>query len=212
MAASTRETRVDIDAAMAALRADLLAGGEPRISTMSHHQLAIVVYGPGDEFKLQERVRRLAEELTSNDCGVLRVSLQRLLLDRLRAMGRARLASAIEREKRLQARDAERARGYLADLIAEHLEGPTGIAFDILRITAEFAKAQTRGSSRAVILIDRLGALSPWLCPSALLKQIECRPRRAPVVLFCPGKRSDASSLSFMGTRPSEVVRPRVYP
>ena len=75
----------NMDAGFTALRTDLLAEGGPRISTMRNYRFAILPYHPSDEFKMRDRLRRLVGELRASGWGVLSISLQRLLLARIRA-------------------------------------------------------------------------------------------------------------------------------
>ena len=75
--------------AVAALRHDLIAEDGPQISTMRNYRFAILPYRPRDEFKLRQLMRRLTDELRAEGWGVLPISLQKLLLDRIRATGDA---------------------------------------------------------------------------------------------------------------------------
>ena len=76
-----------LDEAVAALRRDLVAEDGPRISTMRNYRFAILPYRPAEEFKLRILIRRLTDELKGEGWGVLAISLQKLLLDRIRATG-----------------------------------------------------------------------------------------------------------------------------
>ena len=73
-----------LDEAVAALRRDLLDEAGPQISTMRNYRFAILPYRPKDEFKLRERIRRLSDDLRAEGWDVLPISLQKLLLDRIR--------------------------------------------------------------------------------------------------------------------------------
>src|SRR3954467_10985967 len=104
-----------LDEAVAALRRDLLTEDGPQISTMRNYRFAIVPYRPKDEFKLRQLMRRLTDELRAEGWGVLPISLQQLLLERIRATGAASIEALINREKRLFEKDAERALAHLRD-------------------------------------------------------------------------------------------------
>lgn len=202
----------DLDVGIAALKADLLAESGPQISTMRNYRFAILVYRPSEEFRLRQHVRRLSDELKVEGWGVLAISLQKLLLERIRATGEANLASVVARERRLHERDPERALAYLRDRIAPHIEGPNGIAADVIRLISGFAEAYPNQADRTVIFIGRAGALYPFFRSSALLKHIDGKTRNIPVILLYPGERRDMG-LSFMGELPADRdYRPRIYP
>lgn len=203
----------DLDAAVHALRADLLADGGPQISTMRNYRFAILPYRPAEELRLRQHVRRLSDDLKAAGWSVLAISLQKLLIDRIRATGEANVTSIIAREKRLHARDAGRALSYLRDRIAPHIEGPDGLAADVVRIIGDFADAHPNQADRTVIFIGRAGALYPFFRSSALLRHIDGKTRNIPVILLYPGERRDTSALSFMGELPADRdYRPRIYP
>lgn len=202
----------DLDVGFAALRTDLLAEGGPQISTMRNYRFAILVYRPSEEFRLRQRVRQLSDELKAEGWGVLAISLQKLLLDRIRATGEANLTSIQSREKRLFERDPERALAHLRDRIAPHIEGPNGIVADVIRLISGFADTYPNQADRTVIFIGRAGALYPFFRSSALLKHIDGKTRNIPVILLYPGERRD-NGLSFMGELPADRdYRPRIYP
>ena len=100
-----------LDDAVQAVAKDLLAEGGPQISTMRNYRFAILPYRPKDEFKLRQLMRRLTDELRAEGWGVLPISLQKLLLDRIRATGDANVEALITREKRLFEKDPDRALG-----------------------------------------------------------------------------------------------------
>lgn len=197
--------------AVDALKRDLLADDGPQISTMRNYRFAILPYRPGDELKLRQHMRRLAEDLRAAGWAVLPISLQKLLLDRIRATGEANVQALIQREKMLCTKSPERALAYLSEKIAPHVEGPQGIAADVARLIDEFADQNPVGADRTLILIGRAGALYPFFRSSALLKQIDGKTRNIPVVLLYPGEYKD-SALSFMGELTSDRdYRPRIY-
>lgn len=202
-----------LDEGVAALRQDLLAAGGPQISTMRNYRFAILPYRPQEEMKLRRLMRGLTDELRAAGWGVLPISLQKLLLDRIRTTGEANVQAVIERERRLYAKDPERALDYLRDKIAPHIEGPEGIAADVARLIAEFAAENPAGADRTLVLIGRAGALYPFFRSSALLKQIDGKTLNIPVVLLYPGERKDTTALSFMGELAADRdYRPRIYP
>ena len=202
-----------LDEAISALRRDLLAAGGPRISTMRNYRFAILPYKPADEFKLRRKVRGLADELKAAGWDVLAISLHKLLVDRLRATGADTVLRRIERERRLHAKDPGRALQDLQDFIAPHIEGPDGIAADVVRLIDAFVEAHPDREDQTLVLIGRSGALYPFFRNSALLKHIDGKTRNVPVVLLYPGERRDTTALSFMGELPSDRdYRPRIYP
>lgn len=202
-----------LDHAVAALRKDLLAEGGPQISTMRNYRFAILPYRPKDEFRLRQLMRRLTDELRAEGWGVLPISLQTLLLDRISATGQENVDALIQRERRLYEKDPERALSHLRDKIAPHIEGPTGIAADVVRLISEFADQHPDRADRTLVLIGRAGSLYPFFRSSALLKHIDGKTRNIPVVLLYPGERKDTTALSFMGELESDRdYRPRIYP
>lgn len=200
-------------AALDALKKDLLADGGPQISTMRNHRFAILPYDPAEEIKLRRMISGLAENLRAAGWNVLPISLEQLLLDRLRRVEPGFVASLIDREKRLHGRDPARALAHLHEKIAPHLEGPDGIAADVAQVISAFADQHPDQSDRAIAFVGRAGALYPFFRTSALLKHIDGRTRGVPVVLLYPGKRRDVTALSFMGElEPVGDYRPRIYP
>lgn len=202
-----------LEEAVAALRQDLLAEDGPQISTMRNYRFAILPYRPKDEFKLRQAIRRLTDELRVEGWGVLPISLQQILLDRIRATGQDNVDALITREKRLFDKDPERALAHLREKIAPHIEGPDGIAADVAKLINQFADEHPDRADRTLILIGRAGALYPFFRSSALLKHIDGKTRNLPVVLLYPGERKDTTALSFMGELPADRdYRPRIYP
>jgi hypothetical protein len=202
-----------LEIAVAALRADLLAEGGPQISTMRNYRFAILPYQPHEELKLRRAMRKLTDELRSEGWGVLPISLQKLLLERIRGAGGENIEALIAQEKRLFARSPDRALNHLRDRVARHIEGPEGIAADVVRRIAAFADDLPEQADRSVVFIGRAGSLYPFFRSSALLKHIDGKTRNVPVVLLYPGKRLDTTALSFMGELPPDRdYRPRIYP
>lgn len=199
--------------AFAALRRDLIQEDGPRISTMRNYRFAIVQYDPKEEFKLRAEVQRLSADLMANGWMVLPISLQKLLVDRVRAQGTEWTDRVIQMEKRMAATEPERGLNYLKEKLAPLVEGPDGIAADCSRIICDYADQHSETVDRTVALIGRAGALYPFFRSSALLRHIDGRTRNVPVVLLYPGERRGTTGLSFMGMlHPDHDYRPRIYP
>jgi hypothetical protein len=205
--------QTDLAAAVAALKADLLAKDGPQISTMRNFRFAILPYRPPEEYKLRQHMRRLTDDLLAEGWGVKSISLQQLLLDRIRATGAEAIDALITRERKLYEKDPERALSYLREKIAPHIEGERGIAADVVRLIDKFSTDYPNQTERTLVLIGRAGALYPFFRSSALLKFIDGKTHNIPVVLLYPGERRDTTALSFMGELPSDRdYRPRIYP
>ncbi len=200
-----------LDSAVKALRDHLLDEGGPKISTMRNYRFAILLYDPRQEFTLRSRIRWLTDDLKGQGWNVLAISLQRLLLDRLKVEQRV-LDSIICTERRLYARDPDRALSHLKDKIALSIEGPDGIAKDVIALIDKFAHEHPGETNRTLIFLGRAGALYPFFRSSALLKHIDGKTRNLPVVLLYPGERRDLNALSFMAELPTDRdYRPRIY-
>ncbi len=198
--------------AIHALREDLIQENGPRISTMRNYRFAIVQYDPKEEFKLRQEVRKLHTELVSNGWMVLTISLQELLLDRVRAQGDEFIERVIEREKTTSTKSTERGLTYLQGKLAPLIEGPDGIAADCSRIICEYADENPDKLDRMLAIIGRAGALYPFFRSSALLRHLDGRTNHVPVVLLYPGERRGDKGLSFMGVlEPDSDYRPRIY-
>ena len=210
MAASASGT---LEEAFAALRKDLIHEDGPQISTMRNYRFAIVPYPPHQEFKLRGHVQKLVGELNSNGWVVLTLSLQKLLLDRVRRHGDDVVRRMIEMEKRTAQQSPERGLNYLRDKLSHEIEGPEGIAADVCREIREFADGNPDKAERTLVIVGRAGALYPFFRTSSLLKHIDGRTRNLPVVLLYPGERRSDTGLSFMGIlKPDSDYRPRIYP
>jgi len=207
-------SRTLLQEAFAALRNDLVHEDGPRISTMRNYRFAIVPYAPTDEFKLRAEVQKLSNDLVAHGWVVLSISLQKLVLDRLRSQGDEWMERVIGMEKRLD--DRERALKYLRDKLTPLVEGENGkggIADDCSRLIREFADKNPDKAERTVALIGRAGSLYPFFRSSALLKHLDGKTHNVPVVLLYPGDRRGNSALSFMGMLdPDSDYRPRIYP
>ena len=201
-----------LDRAIGELRKDLLDEAGPRISTMRNYRFAILTYDPRHEFDLRQRIRHLSDELTSLGWHVQSISLLQLLLDRLKEEDPRVLGSIIRMERRLHEKDPQRALNHLKTKLSRYIEGPDGIAKDVVAWIHEFAKEHPNEANRTLIFLGRTGALYPFFRSSALLKHIDGKTRNLPVVVLYPGKRDDLQSLSFMEELATDRdYRPRVY-
>lgn len=194
------------------LRADLIHDDGPRISTMRNYRFCIVVYEPKQEYEVRHRVGRLSGELQDVGWMVKEISLQALLLARLRSHGPEYLERLAAREKAVHKRAPERALSLLTERLAPELEGPDGLAGDVVREVETFVDQDPGNVDRTLILLGHAGSLYPFFSASALLKHIDGRTRNAPVVLLYPGVRHPDNGLSFMGKVPPHTdYRPRIY-
>lgn len=205
--------RTQLEEAFQALRRDLLHPDGPRISTMRRYNYAMVPYAPEQEFKLREQVQRLVGELSSGGWVVLTISLQKLLLRRIRTLGDDVVKRMIEMERRTAEVAPERGLKYLSSKLQPILEGPEGIAADVSKEISDFVDAHPDKADRTLVLVGRAGALYPFVRVSALLKHLDGHTRSVPVVLLYPGERRGDAGLSFMGEKsPDRDYRPRIYP
>ena len=214
MTTTNHFARTQLQEAFAGLRNDLIHEDGPRISTMRNYRFAIVPYAPTDEFKLRSEVQKLSNELVQNGWVVLSISLQKLVLDRVRAQGDDWMERVMAMENRLG--DRARALKYLRDRLTPLIEGDNGqggIADDCSKLIRDFANANPDKADRTLALIGRAGSLYPFFRSSALLKHLDGKTQNVPVVLLYPGERRGNSSLSFMGmVDPDSDYRPRIYP
>lgn len=205
--------RTPVQTLIAALRDDLVHEDGPRISAMRNYRFAIGLYDPADEFALRAEVQRLTHDLMAHGWVVLSISLQKLLLDRVRAMGEEQIRWVIDVERELCEVDLQRGLNSLKDELATLIEGPDGLAADCARIIDAHREAQPDRAERTLVLIGRAGALYPFFRSSALLRHLDGRTHNVPVVLLYPGTRPGKTSLSFMGVHPPDNdYRPRIYP
>lgn len=204
--------RTRLAESFAALRRDLIHAEGPQISTMRNYRFAILPYSPEDEFKLRRQVQTLVGELSASGWVVLTLSLQQLLLARVRSLGDDVVTRIVEMEKRTARRAPERGLNYLRTKLADHVEGPDGIAADVSQAICAFADAHPDKAERTLCIVGRAGALYPFFRTSSLLKHIDGRTRNVPVVLLYPGKRDGDAGLSFMDRiQADRDYRPRIY-
>ena len=205
--------RTPLDEAFASLRRDLIHDDGPRISTMRNYRFAIVQYDPKQEFKLRSLTQQLSNELVAHGWVVLTISLQQLLLDRVRAQGDDWAGRVVEMERRMAQIDPDRGLNYLKSKLAPLIEGPDGLAVDCAQRITDYVTKHPESGDRTLALIGRAGALYPFFRSSALLKHIDGRTQNVPVVLLYPGERRGPTGLSFMGMiSPDNDYRPRIYP
>ena len=196
----------------ASLKNDLLTEGGPRISTMRNYSFAILVYPPENEFEMRKQVRRLSGDLTGKGWAVLEISLQKILMQRLKSLEPGVLESWMETERRQAKRDSERALNRVKENVANLLEGEEGLAKDVVAIIEDFAQKYPDKLDQTLIWIKRMGSLYPFYRCSSLLKHLDGKTQNVPVVLLYPGERRDKTSLSFMGEMPADRdYRPRIY-
>jgi Domain of unknown function (DUF1788) len=213
MSAGALFQRSPLQVALAALRDDLVHEDGPRISTMRNYRFAIVPYDPKEEFTLRAEVQRLSHDLVAHGWVVLSISLQKLLLDRVRGLGPEQVQWIIDSERELAEYDLERGLNSLKDELAPLIEGPEGLAADCARIIREHVATRPDRADRTLALIGRAGALYPFFRSSALLRHLDGRTGNVPVVLLYPGERRGPTGLSFMGLLGSDNdYRPRIYP
>jgi hypothetical protein len=202
-----------LDAAFTALRRDLINENGPQISTMRNYRFAIVPYAPSDEYKLRAQVQSLVSELTANGWVVLTLSLEKLLLERIRQLGPDIVERMIKMERRTADLSMDKGLNYLSQKICNEIEGPDGIAADVCREIHDFVEVHPDKAERTLVIVGRAGALYPFFRTSSLLKHIDGRTRNVPVVLLYPGDRRGDTGLSFMGVvNPDGDYRPRIYP
>jgi hypothetical protein len=205
--------RTQLEEAFEALRKDLISEDGPSISTMRNYRYAIVPYDPVDEFKLREQTQQTIGKLSSAGWVVHTISLHKLLLRRIHALGDDVVQRMIAAERGAAAVSPERGINYLRGKLGRELEGVDGIAADVSREITAFADANPDKAERAVVFVGRAGALYPFFRVSALLKHLDGRTRNVPVVLLYPGERKGDAGLSFMGElAPDRDYRPRIYP
>lgn len=194
------------------LKKDLLDEVGPRISTMRNYRFAILTYSPEEEFDLRLRISNLSDELRGKGWNVLSISLQQLLLERLKAEDPRVLESIIRMEHRLYEKDPARSLQYLKDKLTRYVEGTDGIAKDVIETIDNFADSHPQHGHRTLFFLGRTGALYPFFRSSALLKHIDGKTRNLPVVVLYPGQREGRQALSFMRELSTDRdYRPRVY-
>jgi hypothetical protein len=207
--------RTQLQTAFAALKADLCHPDGPQISTIRNSRFAILPYHPKSEFELRGEVQKLTTALIANGWRVLTISLESLLLERIRAQGPEWVARVIEQERAATKLGPERGLNHLKSKIAPLIEGEDGIAADVSRVICDFADKNPEHAQTTVALIARAGALYPFFRTSALLRNLDQKTRNVPVVLLYPGEckpRADHVGLSFMGVLDADHdYRPRIY-
>ena len=195
-----------------ALEKDLFREGGPQISTTRNYNFAIVPYEPAEEFALRQHVNALSEKLRQESWTGAAIALHTLMLERLRGLGDEYLESLISREKRLHGRSPDRAMTHLSEKIVQEIEGPNGLAADVVREIKKLLDEHAVDKDRMVVFISRAGALYPFFRTSALLKHVADHTQNVPVILLYPGNVVGDTGLSFMGKLPADRdYRPRIY-
>ena len=199
--------------AVDALEKDLLGRDGPQISTVRNYNFAILPYDPEDELALRRAVHELCERLRDAGWNTGTIPLHSLLLARLRAQGQEFIDAMVQREKKLSAGpDPGRGLRTLKERVVSLIEGPDGIAADVIREVEAVLAQNSSAQDRTVIFLARAGALYPFFRTSALLKHVAGHTRNVPVVLLYPGKLVGETGLSFMGVLPADRdYRPRIY-
>jgi Domain of unknown function (DUF1788) len=135
------------------------------------------------------------------------------LLSRLRAQGPDFIDAMVRREKLLAGtNDPSRGLRTLKARVVTLIEGPDGLAKDVVAEIQRILALHPERHARTVIFLGRAGALYPFFRTSALLKHVAGHTRDVPVVLLYPGKVVGETGLSFMGVLPADRdYRPRIY-
>lgn len=203
----------ELQRAVRALETDLLRDDGAQISTVRNYNFAILPYAPEHEFALRAQIHQLSEKLRDAGWSTGTIPLHALLLARLRALGDDFIEAMIRREKQLSlSADPSRGLRTLKERIVTLLEGPDGLAKDVIREVNVILDKAPEKADRTVIFVGRAGALYPFFRTSALLKHVAGHTRNAPVVLLYPGHVVGETGLSFMGVLPADRdYRPRIY-
>jgi hypothetical protein len=202
-----------LSSAVHALQNDLLNDGGPQISTVRNYNFAILPYDPEHELALRRAINALCDKLRDAGWNTGTIALHSLLLERLRAQGQDFIDATIAREKKLStASDPGRGLRTLKERVVGLIEGPEGIAADVIREVEQVLATRKSPDDRTVIFLARAGALYPFFRTSALLKHVAGHTHNVPVVLLYPGKLVGETGLSFMGVLPADRdYRPRIY-
>ncbi len=194
------------------LRQDLIHEDGPRISTMRNYRFAIFAYDPRDEFSVRESFQGLSHELRGHGWSVLALSLEQLLLERVRAQGQTWMERIISREKRQSVKDPERGLSVLLEKLSPLIEGQDGLAAACSEKIHAHIHAHPEQAERTVVLIGRAGALYPFFRSSGLLRHLDGSTDNVPVILLYPGRPQGETGLSFMEMLESDNdYRPRIY-
>lgn len=212
MTMSERMKGTPLDRRIHALREDLLDGDGPQISTMRNYRFAILPYNPEREWDLRQKVSTLAGELKAGGWVVHTMSLRKLMLRHLRRKTDDQLDRLVEREKSLYERDPERSRHFITNRLSKLLKGSDGLATEIVDELDRLTDEQPDRAERTVAFLGQVGALYPFLRTSALLRHLDGKTHRIPIVLLYPGEETADGGLSFMSQLdPNQDYRPRIY-
>jgi len=202
-----------IKAAIHALKKDLLRDSGPQISTVRNYNFAILPYEPAEEFGLRRQVDDLSRHLQEKGWMTATVDLQKLLIERLSSQEPGFISTLIDLERRLsKATDPNRPLRALKERVVTLIEGPNGLAKEVVSDVRKLLAQASDARDRTVIFLGRAGALYPFLRTSALLKHVTGQTDNAPVVLLYPGTVDAEGGLSFMGELPPDRdYRCRIY-
>lgn len=207
--------------AFQALERDLTAADGPRISTMRAYRFALLQYDPSLEYEQRTAAQDLTSKLVDGGWYVVPISLQKLLLDRVRhgPDGERFMKSVIAMEKAKARRSFDEGIDYLRAKLEPLIEGDGqddgGLAGDIIAQITHHVQAHPDRIDRMLVLVGRVGALYPFFRVSALLRRLDGHTHQVPVVILYPGTRDaiTPNALSFMGVMPADSdYRPRIYP
>jgi Domain of unknown function (DUF1788) len=196
-----------------ALKKDLLRDEGAQISTVRNYNFAILPYAPEDEFALRGAIQKLCGDLREAGWNTGEIALHTLLIRRLKAQGPEFIERIIDREKSLaNAADPWRGLRALQERVVTLIEGPDGLARDVIEQLNEILDREDAKDAPTVVFLERAGALYPFFRTSALLKHVAGHTRNVPVVLLYPGTIVGETGLSFMGMLPADRdYRPRIY-
>lgn len=193
------------------LKRDLLTENGPQIGTMGNFPFAILQYEPEEEFLMRALIADLVTELRQNGWKVKNISLIDLMIKRLQKEGDENIEETIANEKRLFKKgNIKRSLAYLKEMMAHDLEGPDGLAANVIAEINELVKEEE--ATHTLVFLSRAGALYPFHRTSGLLRFLDGHINLVPVILLYPGARTGVTSLSFMGVYlPDSDYRPRIY-
>jgi hypothetical protein len=194
------------------LKRDLLNANGPQISTMGNYPFAILQYEPEDEFTMRQQIHSLVQDLRDEGWRVKNLDLVALMLKRLKDEdGEETIQDIISGEKRLfKRRGTKKSLGYLSQTMAPDLEGPEGLASDVIAEITKMVKGDD--PKQTLVFISRAGALYPFYRTSGLLRFLDGKTGNVPVILLYPGSRPGVTSLRFMGELEADSdYRPRIY-
>lgn len=201
-----------LDRRIHALKRDLTHNEGPNISVIRNYPYAILPYLPRKEWELRQKISELAAELRSDGWVVDTLSLQKLMLQRIRRQAGDKLEYLIGLEKRYWSKESPlRPLRNLESRLHRWLKGPEGLASDIVERFETLVEKEPVDERRTVVFLGQVGALYPFVRTSELLQFLDGQTHGIPTVLLYPGSMQDGG-LSFMGIKePNYDYRPRIY-